>query len=136
LANETAGNFAALVLFTRVVDCGCITFIYTADSTHNMPANLSSIPALKTHVEQHAFLTTIESGVEKITVFCSYCSKSFSCSKTNHVKDHLKAVSHLRACELRNKRQSTRIEDSFTMELAMNWISAGLCQYRRLDIRA
>ena len=92
--------------------------------------------SIRNEVLKHDNLKILKTVNDKVTVFCSICGKSFSASKTNHVPDHLKGLSHVKAVQLRKGQQSNlitisgpkraRIEDEFAVDLSKAWISAGI----------
>ena len=66
---------------------------------------------------------------------CGVCSKSFSVRKTNHIPDHLRMLSHVRATQLNKPKQTVLIlcpsgrpqkEDEFTLKFTEAWIESGL----------
>lgn len=96
----------------------------------------STLRHLRLEIKTMPFLRIVpgDSG-DKLNIFCEHCARSFLCSRTNHIKDHIGGEKHRKSVELRQPRQQqlvlssnskTRMEDGFNKNLADVWISAGL----------
>ena len=74
--------------------------------------SVNMLLSIRKEVLKHDNLKILKTVNDKVTVFCSICGKSFSASKTNHVPDHLKGLSHVKAVQLRKGQQSNLITTS------------------------
>ena len=96
-----------------------------------MPRIQPLTPA-KIAIQEHSVLKIVSTESDKRRDLCTGCVRDFSCSKTNHVKDHIESQTHQANVTLKKKTQSTfldnrnRTEDSFTFDLVDTWIKASI----------
>ena len=77
-------------------------------------------------VRNCTFPESLNNDENGLQVFCQICAKSFACSKSNHVGDHIGSQYHVKAANLKAPKQTTlikknsgkQVEDSFMLEFA------------------
>ena len=57
-------------------------------------------------VRNCTFLEILKTDENGLQVFCQICAKSFACSKSNHVGDHVGSQYHVKAANLKAPKQT------------------------------
>ena len=55
---------------------------------------IQPLTASKIAIQEHSVLRIVSRESDKLNVLCTVCVPDFSCSKTNHVKDHIERQIH------------------------------------------
>ena len=61
-------------------------------------------------VRNCTFLEILNTDENGLQVFCQICAKSFACSKSNHVGDHIGSQYYVKAANLKATKQDTLIK--------------------------
>ena len=73
----------------------------------------TSLATLRSRVFNHNFLTILKCDDASIQVLCTYCGKSFTATRTNHVDSHLSGSAHEKAVRLKVRKRKFFIKFFF-----------------------